>query len=315
MNVSSREKMKNPLKKQIAKAWFCCLFFFIPLFLFSCNGNAKRKESEKTLRVLSSIAPYKFFVERIAEPHIAVDLFVPEGANSHTFEPSPRQMIEASYCKIWFQAGDSYESPMKESLRHSNPDMQFVDLRKDIDQIFLKKSCCSHIEKHKKTLMDIHIWLSPKGAKEQAKTIASSLIKRFPEFEEEFKRKLHQFLLELECVDKEIAKLLANCRGKSIVTSHAAFGYFCRDYGLNQISIECEGKEPSTNYIAKTIKEIKKLNAKTIFLQKQHNNRGGKRIAEELQLKTVFLDPYSPNYFNNLRKIANAFKEECERSL
>src|SRR5262249_55029513 len=114
------------------------LFFSIFLFLFTgwiAAAPAAEQPNSKPY-VLVSVAPHKFFVEKIANDTLKVELMVPAGASSHTFEPSPRQMLNAGNAEIWFQIGESFEPKASAALKAHHPNMQLVDLRQGVDLIY-----------------------------------------------------------------------------------------------------------------------------------------------------------------------------------
>ena len=105
-------------------------------------------------------------------------------------------------------------------------------------------------------------------------------------------------------LDKTIAKKLAPHTGKSILLSHPAFGYFCRDYKLKQVSVEHEGKDPLPKHVSSILESAQTSPIQTVFTQAQYNNKGAKLIAEKLNLTPYEIDPYSANYLNNLLLVA-----------
>jgi zinc transport system substrate-binding protein len=93
--------------------------------------------------------------------------------------------------------------------------------------------------------------------------------------------------------------------GLSFFWSHPAFGYYCQEFGLKQLSIEYEGKDPLPQDIVQTLEEAKKSKVRAVFIQKQYNNKGAELIAEKLGLPVYLVDPYAEEYFENLRFITS----------
>lgn len=302
---------------------------YIPLFLAaflllqSCSSLDESTDTAQP-RIITSIAPYKYFIERIAGDAVAISVLVPDGESPHTFEPTPKQVILASKAKAWFQVGDPFEQRMTASLKQSNPSMLIVDLRDGLPLIHGEDThhhhCCQHHHEHdhdKDHLhethhdgMDVHTWLSPRLAMKQAKSIAATLIQVLPDQEENFNNSLQGLLSDLQQLDEDITGMLGEYQGRSLMFSHSAFSYFCQDYKLEQFTIECEGKEPHPSYITKTLENAKKANIGSIFLQKECSEKGGKRIAEALDLRTIYIYPYAENYLENMRQISLEFRKE-----
>jgi zinc transport system substrate-binding protein len=276
--------------------------YILLLALFFCSSL--RAEAPM---ILVSVAPYKLFVEKIAGDTVNVNLMVPAGASSHTYEPTPRQMITAGKAAAWLTIGESFEARAIPALKSHNPNLAIVDLRQGVDMITadpLTGCCCCHANSQ-----DLHIWLSPKQMETQARTIALTLSKLFPEHAERYQTGLQQVLQELQALDQQIANLLKPLKNRLILVSHPAYAYFCRDYDLTQLSIEFEGKDPTPQQLTKILNRAREAHSKKVFIQPQYNNKGARLFAKELKAEVVTLDPYSEQYFDSLLQIAQQFSQ------
>jgi len=94
---------------------------------------------------------------------------------------------------------------------------------------------------------------------------------------------------------------------KTFICFHPAWAYFAREYGLKQIAIEPDGKEPSPSDIKKIIDVAKKEDIKTIFVQKEFSEDIARAIAKDIGGKTVQLDPLSENWLEMMNSLSNAF--------
>jgi zinc transport system substrate-binding protein len=268
------------------------------------------QENATSHTVLVSVAPHKYFVEQIAGDTITVNLMVPAGASSHTFEPTPKQMLSASKADIWFQIGETFESRAGPALKNFKPTMQFIDLRQGLDLIYCQEgdrgycSCCHGSHAHS---ADPHFWLSARQAKKQATTIANALSKRYPEHQQLYEQNLRQFHSKLDALDHEISDIFEPLGRRPVMVSHPAYAYFCRDYNLEQLSIEFEGKDPTPHQLNKILQESRDNDIKTIFIQIQYNNKGARLIADTIGASIVTLDPYSEEYMTTMREIALQF--------
>lgn len=274
-----------------------CLLFLFCLFTFSLQAE--------TPTVLVSVAPYKLFIEKIAGDTVDVSLMVPAGASAHTYEPTPRQMIAAGKAAAWFTIGESFEGRAIPALKAHHPDMAIVDLRQGVDMIAadpLTGCCCCHANSQ-----DLHIWLSPKQVQIQARTIALALSKLFPQNQARYQEGLNQLLNELKALNEQISEQLLPLKHRLILVSHPAYAYFCRDYGLQQMSIEFEGKDPTPLQLTNLLNQARAAHIKKVFIQPQYNNKGAKLFAKELGAEIITLDPYSEHYFDSMREIAKQF--------
>lgn len=274
---------------------------FLALMLFAF-GHAEEVQDVRSHYVVASVAPYKFFVEAIADNTIKIGLLVPTGASFHTYEPTPKQVLLASNADLWFRIGESFENRALQALKGHNSRMRVVDLRQGVDLITVDprghRGCC-HAGG-----ADLHIWLSPRQAKIQVKAIAQALIEMYPEHQKEYQQRLDHLLIDLDALDQEISHILAPLQNRTLMVSHAAYAYFSRDYNLKQLPIEIEGKDPSPRQLNTILNEARQAKVKTIFTQKQYSSKGAQLIAKELGGHVVELDPYSEDYFDSMRNIA-----------
>ncbi|HEY4830935.1 MAG TPA: zinc ABC transporter substrate-binding protein, partial [Waddliaceae bacterium] len=155
--------------------------------------------------------------------------------------------------------------------------------------------------------IDPHIWLSPREAKTQAKIIARTLINTYPEHKEQYTQSLEIFLKELDELDHYIENLLDSLQFRTIMVSHPAFAYFCRDYRMEQLSIEFEGKEPSPRQLTQVLQLARKAHIKKVFILEQLIGKGARLVANNLGAQIVEIDILSENYLENMRAIARNF--------
>jgi zinc transport system substrate-binding protein len=278
--------------------------FLFPLFILllaACGRPPLPSANSKPL-VLVSIAPYQFLTKRIAGETLDVQTIIPQRANPHAFEPTSRQVLEISRGQVWFRIGEPFENKILPLLLEKSPGLIVSDLR---DGIELQPADEGHVCLHcSLDHLDRHIWLSPTFAGLQAKNIAAVLSHRFPEKKEEFEKNLQTCLAELKQLDLEIQELLASLQDRSFVVSHSAFGYFCREYGLEQLSVEQEGKEPRPRHLEEMLAKARSAHAAVALALPQHNNKGVQIIADEMRVPIRMIDPYSADYFDTLRTLA-----------
>ncbi len=281
----------------------------LAVFVLLTNSCEKKENfnSGKPI-VLVSVPPYIDFVKKIAQDTVTVQSLIPAGANPHVYEAAPKEVQSHQNAAIWVRLGESFDKKVYQFFKQLNKPVQIVDVAEGIDLLSIcddhghvtdEEHCHSHDEGR-----DLHIWLSPKLAKPQAEKIAAALIALMPEQQEFFSANLQKFLSELEDVDQQITALLAPMEGKAILVSHPAFGYFCQDYHLVQLSIEMEGKEPLPQHVTEILSLAKHYAIQAVLVEPQYSNKGAELIAKRLGLPTHSVDPYAENYLENLIAIA-----------
>lgn len=259
--------------------------------------------------VLVSVAPHKYFVEKVAGDTVKVMLMVPAGASAHSFEPRPKQMMEASQADIWFRLGESFESRAIPALQSHNPNLKLVDLRDGVDLIYACSEhdhgvchCCGGPNS-----ADLHIWLSIKEAKKQVMHIAEALSYYYPENANRYQQSANNFLKELDELDLFMLQTLKPLKNRVILVSHPAYAYLVRDYGLRQFSVEFEGRDPNPRQLTALLNDVKAASIRKVFVQPQYSNKGAILVAKEINAEVISLDPYAEDYLTSMRNIAVNF--------
>ncbi len=286
------------------------VFLFILLGLALAFWPKDPAHTSDNPQILVSIAPYAFFVHQIAGPELSVTTLIPEGANPHLYEPTPRGVARIRHAAIWIRLGESFDQKVYQVFQEQNPNLRIVDIAQGIDLL----SACGHTHaehpcQQGREGQDMHIWLSPRLAKIQAQTIADALIETFPDQQPVYAERLQVFLKKLDALDAHLTQQLTSKKGQAILVSHPAFAYFCQDYGLIQLSVEMEGKEPLPQQITKLLNEARRYEVTTVLLEPQYSNKGAELIAKELQVPTATVDPYAENYIDNLKTIADIISQ------
>ncbi|MCP5469169.1 MAG: zinc ABC transporter substrate-binding protein [Chlamydiales bacterium] len=242
--------------------------------------------------VLVSVPPQKFIVEKVAGKSVDVSLIVPAGASPHSYEPTAKQVNSLASASIWFCIGEDFETRLLSALS-----VRVFDQREGVD---LLRACCCHDG------ADPHLWLSPSIVRSMATQVCSVLSEELPEKRVFFEENLAVFLRDLERVEQKLSERVFP---SAILVSHPAFGYFCRDFGIEQLSIEMEGQEPGPRQVTDLVLRVRALGLHSVFLQKQYSLKGGLTIARELGLKRVFVDPYAENVLQNLSYLGEVFSD------
>ena len=210
------------------------------------------------MKVFVSISPQKYFVEKIGGDLVDVTVMVPPGANPHNYEPKPRQMVDLSKARIYFALGVTFEDVWLDKIASANPDMKIVHTEKGIIKIPMEthrhhdhdsspgetKSDGDHHHGADHGILDPHVWTSPVRVGIMAENIYQALVGIDPDNKKTYEAGRQAFMRELDGLDSEFRKILAHSQGMKFMVFHPAWGYLAHDYGLVQIPVEVEGKEP-----------------------------------------------------------------------
>ena len=165
---------------------------------------------------------------------------------------------------------------------------------------------------HGKGLKDPHIWLSLRLVKIQAQNICDALVAADPAHRAYYQNNLRGFHSDLDKVDAEITGILEGLKARKFMAFHPAWGYFARDYGLEQIPIEVEGKEPSARALADLIRYTKQEGIKVVFVQTQFSTKNAETVTRAIGGRILQIDPLAGDYLKNMKKIAETFKKAIQ---
>jgi zinc transport system substrate-binding protein len=139
----------------------------------------------------------------------------------------------------------------------------------------------------------------------QAETIYEALATAHPASSAYYLENLKRFKSDLDALDRRIAASLKKATNRKFMVFHPAWGYFARDYGLEQIPIEIEGKEPAAKDLIRIVEEAKQEGIDIIFVQKQFSKTSAETVARAIGGKVVAMDPLAGDYLKNMEAIAD----------
>jgi len=263
-------------------------------------------------QVTVSILPLKYFVEKIAGERVEVSVMVKPGASPATYEPTPRQMARLSQSKIYFAVGVPFENVWLEKFAAARPSMHIVHTDENIVKIPLaahSHAAEDHSDEHHPGIQDPHIWLSPPLVRILSETIRDALISIDPAHAYQYRKNYLMWAREISTCDSRIISLLQDrAPGNNMfMVYHPSWGYFAKAYGLRQIPIEMEGKEPGPREFAEVLKLAKEKAIKVIFVQPQFSERSAQTVAGEISGTLVKADPLAYRWSENLVAVAGAF--------
>lgn len=279
---------------------------FLLSFTTGCTAKKDAVSQSEKPRVLVTLPPYRYFVQRLIGDRVDTQVLIPPGVSVHHYEPTPREVLEANASVLWLRIGEPVEEQILSAMRSHESPIKILDMRQDLP---LLPSSHSHSHSHNSSLdhFDPHIWLSVPLMQTQASHIAKALSELLPEHSSLINEQLDELLTELSALHEELKSLLANPESRYILVTHDAFTYFCHDYKLQQVPIEWKGKDPTVKQLSQVLKLARAEKLTRVFVIPQHSQKGAELIAEELGLQIIEIDPYREDYPDALRDIAKHF--------
>ena len=263
--------------------------------IYGCNRDV-RKTDKQVITV--SIPPIKYLVEEITCGDFDINVILPHGSSPETYSPTPQQLIDVSKSDILFYTGllDFENELMKRLPDTGKP----VSLSVGMDLI----SDDGHDHNHNGLGVDPHIWTSPERLKIMSANIYDAVNKRFPD-STKYTTAYSNLIERLDSLSAQIKKTLNETSTKVFVIYHPALTYYAEDYGLTQISIENEGKEPSATHLKSVIETINKENIGHILYQQQFSVSVTEAVSKETNATPIEIDPLAENIVAEITAITN----------
>jgi zinc transport system substrate-binding protein len=290
--------------RALRQSGFACV-----LILICLAGCSPAATPSGKLQVTVSIAPQKYFVERIGGEFVEVNVMVPTGSNPHSYEPKPDQLRALSASAAYFSIGVTFEKAWLDKIVSINPKMTLVDTTQGIERMPGAHGHEEGDEPQADEALDEHVWTSPGLVKVQAQMIAAALVKLDPGHEPVYEANLKAFQADIDALEADIRESLEGVQTRKFMVFHPAWGYFARDFGLEQIPVEVGGQEPSAQELAHLIQEAKEEGIKVIFAQPEFSTQSAETIAAEIGGEVLLISPLAPDWLDNMHRVARTFSE------
>lgn len=253
-----------------------------------------------------SIPMQEEFIQKIAGMEYEIISLVEKGVNPHDFEPKFSSIKKVNEAIAYFSIGIEFEDSWLKRFKQQNPQMQIFPSNAGIDFINFAQNTHHH-ENHIHDDGDKHIWLSTSNAKQIATNLYKALSTLNPQ--KDYSKAYEALIIEINNTDKIIKENLKNLpKGQKFVVFHPMLGYFAKDYNLEEISIEVEGKSPKMKEMMKVINTIKKENLKIIFAQPEFSTKAAEFIAQESGAKLGYFSPLQTPWAENLIDFSKTLK-------
>jgi zinc transport system substrate-binding protein len=310
-----RSSLPNPPKPREGSATRHQIAAILLLLLPLCDSSlAGAAQGVEPLRVFVSVLPQKTFVEKVGGDRVQVEAMVQPGDSPHTYDPTPRQVAALARADLYVAIGGTFEDAWMGRIRGVNPKMQVLDTGEGIAlrPIEAHADADGHGadgHDHEHGPSDPHLWTSPLLVKQMALRIRDSLSGLDPANAALYATNAAAFAAELDALDRDIRARLAGVAGSRFMVYHPAWGYFADTYGLIQIPIEHEGKEPGPRALAALIDQARRDGVRLIFVQPQFSRKAAAQVAAAIGGRVEVVDNLAADYAANLRRVADALAQ------
>lgn len=286
--------------KQRITALFLALLLLAALSLSGCSQRPQ-ESADGRLRVVCSLFPYYDFVRQIGGEDVDVSLLVPAGRETHSFEPTPLDVIRVSEADVFVYNGGESEVWVEnilgaagEKIPHVLCMMDYADALEEEFTEGMQQSGHDHDhdeDDSDEISYDEHIWTSPVQAQTLCRAIADTLCAADPAHAADYQARLTQYLAQLQALDASFREVAANGQRNLLV-----FGdrfpllYFCRTYGLNYRAAfhGCAGDtEPSLATLKYLIDRVKNEQIPVVYTIELSSRKIADAIAETTGAKVL----------------------------
>jgi zinc transport system substrate-binding protein len=261
---------------------------------------AMASASDTPIQAAVSVPPQAYLVDKIGGDRVAVQVMIPPGASPATYEPWPQQLVGLEKARLYVEVGHAafpFEVQHLTAIMAANPKVEIVNMAAGLQQLGGSAAA------------DPHIWLSPSVVRAAAGEIAAALARIDPDHRSDYEFNLREFLAEIDALDRDIRASLAGLERHRFLVFHPAWGHFAAEYGLEQVAIEADGKEPGPAQLVALIEEARHQGLELIFVQQGFSDRSARAIAREIGARVVVLDPLAYDWEENLRRVAAALRQ------
>jgi zinc transport system substrate-binding protein len=272
-----------------AKVWGLLAMLIVVLGIWYVKSNASPVTpagKSGGLSVVTSFYPLYFFATEIGGQFVRVTNLTPPGAEPHDYELTTGDLttIQKSRLLIINGAGlEPWAAKLVEDLRKSG--VTVVSVTDGLETV--------NTTEGGRSVGDPHHWLDPVLAKQEVEKIADALVKADPSHASAYLENTRILSEKLDRLDGEFRAGLTACRQNNIVTSHTAFGYLAKRYGLTQVAISglSPDAEPSAKKLAEVSDLVRKKGIRYIFFESLVSPRLAETIARETGAGTLAFNP------------------------
>jgi len=292
----------------VKKIFLPVLMIIALLFAVGCgkSRSISRNKGDR-INITATIFPAYDFVRQIVgkqglENKVNLTMLLPPGAESHSFEPSPRDIITIQNTDVFIFVGGDSDIWIERILRSVNTEnmkiLAMMDMVDVVEEEFVEgmehdhdhydgDEFCEDVE------YDEHVWTSPVNAILIVRAIAELLGEADPANAATYNENAAAYIRELEKLDVAFSEVVAGARRKTIVFGDRfPFRYLANEYGLEYFAAfpSCSTEtEPSAATVAFLINKVKSEKIPVIFHLELSNEKMADTISEETGAKKLQL--------------------------
>lgn len=266
------------------------LAILLPLLTAGCASAAGAPADSDRLAVVAAFYPVQWLAGRLGGGDVTLTTLTPPGVEPHDLELTPDAVAAIEDADTVLYLGQGFQPDVERAVGNLGGDPLAVDLLA-ADGVELLPAPADLGKEPLAGGEDPHAWLDPVRYAAMAEAVAAALTESEPGLTDAVEGRLSALRGELERLDGELAAALDGCAGDTILTSHAAFGYFADRYGLEQLAIA--GVSPEIEPDARTLQEITRAardrGVGTVFFEEALPPDLSRTVADEIGADVALL--------------------------
>ena len=303
------------------KIYTTILIIIMSLGLVACSNGVKKEEgntSDEKVKVYATIFPIYDFTKNIGKDKIELNYIVPPSSEPHDYEISAKTIKDIQNADLLIKNGLGVDG-FADNIKSESEKLNIVVASEGIEKITYEKDGI-HDENHTEEEhgeYDPHVWLNINNAIKECENIKNALVKVDAKNKEYYEENYNNYVKELKDLQDSYKENLKEIKNKTILVSHDAYGYLCKEYGINQISVTGvnPNQEPSMSKIAELTDYAKDKNIKYILFDGLVNPKVSQTIANEANIDTMILysiDGITKEDFNNSEDYVSLMEKNLE---
>ncbi len=275
------------------KIYLVMISMLIGMSVIGCSKDNKTEveSKEDKIVVYTTVFPVYDFTKNIGKDKIDLNYIVPPGAEPHDYEITPKTMKDIQNANLLIKNGLGIDNFANKIESESN--LNIVLASDGIDPIsYEEEKKHEHEEdEHDHGQYDPHVWLDVDLAIKECENIKNALIKADEKNKEFYENNYNEYIEKLKELKVTYDKELKDLKNNKMIVSHDAYGYLCKNYGIEQISITgiSPNQEPSLSKISEISTYAKNNNMGYVLFDGLVNPKVAQTIANEANIKTEVL--------------------------
>lgn len=300
---------------------------FALIALTGCSAGSVQTGQSSKLKIVASDFPAYDFARAVAGDNAEITMLLPPGSESHSFDPTPQNIIAIEECDVFIYNGGESESWVADILNSASKSNQsrvaMMDCVETLEEEFTEGMQGHHEHKdsehdHDEKEYDEHVWTSPLNAKKIVSQISKTLCDIDPENAKAYKQNADEYCVKLDELDNEFKEIVKASKRKTLVFGdRMPFRYFLDEYGLEAVAAfpGCASEtEPSAATVAFLIDKVKQEDIPVVLHLELSNEKLVDTICQDTGKKSMLLHSchnVTKDDFHSGKTYIDLMRENC----